>query len=350
MSPNTPGALGYRMPAEWEKHSATWLAWPHNLVTWPQQLPQVQDIFLRMITLLQESEVVHLLVNDADTAAQVRERLRPSVPMGGRVVYHLRPTADAWLRDSGPIFLTSTRRTAAPLALCDWEFNAWGNKYAELLADNALPQHIAAYLGVPCFQPGMVLEGGSIDVNGQGSCLTTEQCLLNANRNPHLSRAEIAGYLQDYLGARQVIWLGQGLAGDDTDGHIDDLARFVDANTIVCVLTDDRHDENYEVLQDNYRRLQTATDHSGQPFRIVPLPMPGCVGTPAGPLPASYANFYIANAVVLVPTYDHPHDHIALQRLQALFPQRQVIGLPCTPLVWGMGAMHCVTQQQPAVL
>ena len=161
---------------------------------------------------------------------------------------------------------------------------------------------------MPRFQPGIVLEGGSIDVNGRGSCLTTEQCLLNANRNPHLSRTEIALYLQDYLGARHTIWLGQGLAGDDTDGHIDDLARFVNATTVVCMLADDPQDENYEVLQENYRRLQTATDQDGQPFRIVPLPMPGSVGTPDGPLPASYANFYIANGVVLVPTYEHPHD------------------------------------------
>lgn len=346
MPPNTPGALGYRMPAEWEKHSATWLAWPHNLVTWPEQLAQVQATFLQMISLLQEHEVVHLLVNDNATAAEVRARLQLS---RAQVVYHVMPTADAWLRDSGPTFLTAKPPAATRLALCDWRFNAWGNKYAELLVDDDLPQHIAAYLGVPRFQPGIVLEGGSIDVNGRGSCLTTEQCLLNSNRNPHLSRTDIAAYLHDYLGAQHTIWLGQGLAGDDTDGHVDDLARFVNPTTIVCMLADDPQDENYEVLQENYQRLQTATDQDGQALRIVPLPTPGSIGTPDGPLPASYANFYIANGVVLVPTYEHRHDHVALRKLQELFPNRRVIGVPCTALVWGMGAIHCVTQQQPAV-
>jgi agmatine deiminase len=302
-----------------------------------------------MITLLQRHETVHVLVNDAGTAVQVRERLLPDVGEAAHVVYHVMPTADAWLRDSGPIFLTPTQAMTAPLVACDWNFNAWGNKYTDLLIDDALPQHIAAWLDVPRVQPGIVLEGGSIDVNGRGSCLTTEQCLLNANRNPHLSRDEIAAYLHNYLGAQQTIWLGQGLVGDDTDGHVDDLARFVDAHTIVCMLSDDPQDVNYAALQDNYRRLCMATDVQGQPFRLVPLPMPGTVATPDGPLPASYANFYIANGVVLVPTYAHPHDAVVLTTLQELFPTRQVHGVPCTALVWGMGAIHCVTQQQPAV-
>ena len=348
MAPNMPTALGYRMPAEWEPHAATWLAWPHNIITWPDQLAQVQDIFLRMIAAVHEHEIVHLLVNDAATAAQVREHLHRSGVVLERVMLHERRTVDAWLRDSGPIFLTATAEASQPIAISDWQFNAWGGKYAALLADNDLPQYIAALLKVPRFEPGIILEGGSIDVNGRGSCLTTEQCLLNPNRNAHLQRVDLERYLHDYLGVEHVIWLGQGIAGDDTDGHVDDLARFVNPTTVVCVLEEDPHDLNYAVLQDNYRRLQAATDQHGHPFQIIPLPMPGPVGPPSGRLPASYANFYIANRVVLVPTYDHPNDQRALTILQHVFPDRHVLGISCEPLVWGLGAIHCVTQQQPA--
>jgi len=349
MAPDTPAALGYRMPAEWELHAATWLAWPHNTVTWPDQLPQVQETFLSMIAALQEQEIVHLLVNDAATAAQVSQRLSSRGVWLERVRLHQWRTADVWLRDSGPIFLTATAGTSRPLAISDWEFNAWGGKYADLLVDNDLPRQIAAFLGVPRCEPGIVLEGGSIDVNGCGSCLTTEQCLLHPNRNPHLQRADIERYLHDYLGVHHIIWLGQGIAGDDTDGHVDDMARFVNPTTVVCALEEDPQDPNYEILQDNYRRLQAATAQDGQPLRIMPLPMPGQVGPASARLPASYANFYVANGLVLVPIYDHPNDQQALAILQDVFPGRRVLGLPCEPLVWGLGAIHCVTQQQPAM-
>ncbi len=348
MAPNMTTALDYRMPAEWELHLATWLAWPHNTITWPDQLPQVQDIFLRMIAALHVQETVHLLVNDTATAVQVKQQLHCHGIRLERVVLHEWPTADAWLRDSGPIFVTTTCGGAQPVAMSDWLFNAWGGKYVDLQADNDVPQRVAAFLDIPRFEPGIVLEGGSIDVNGQGSCLTTEQCLLNPNRNPHLQCSDIERYLHDYLGVRHVIWLGQGIAGDDTDGHIDDIARFVNPTTVVCVLEEDPQDANYAVLQDNYRRLQAATDQDGHALQIMPLPTPGHIGPGAGRLPASYANFYIANGVVLVPTYDHPNDQKALTILQHLFPDRRVLGLHCEPLVWGLGAIHCVTQQQPA--
>ena len=348
MAPNMPTALDYRMPAEWELHLATWLAWPHNPITWPDQLPQVQDIFLRMIAALHAQETVHLLVNDTATAVQVKQQLHCHGIRLERVVLHEWPTADAWLRDSGPIFVTNTCGGAQPVAMSDWRFNAWGGKYVDLQVDNDIPQRVAAFLDIPRFEPGIVLEGGSIDVNGQGSCLTTEQCLLNPNRNPHLQYTDIERYLHDYLGVRQVIWLGQGIAGDDTDGHIDDIARFVNPTTVVCVLEEDPQDANYVVLQDNYRRLQAATDQDGHALQIMPLPTPGHIGPGSGRLPASYANFYIANGVVLVPTYDHPNDQKALTILQHLFPGRRVLGLHCEPLVWGLGAIHCVTQQQPA--
>src|SRR5262249_17455157 len=256
---STPAALGYRMPAEWEPHAATWLAWPHNTTTWPDQLAQVQDIFLRMIAAVQEHETVHLLVNDAATAAQVGQQLHVRGVTSTRVVMHQWRTADTWLRDSGPIFVTAASGASPPVALNDWEFNAWGGKYDDLLPDNDLPRQIAVCLGVPRFTPGIVLEGGSIDVNGRGCCLTTEQCLLNPNRNPHLQRPDIERYLRDYLGVHQVVWLGQGIAGDDTDGHVDDIARFVNPTTVVCGLEEDPQDPNYAVLHENYQRLQAAT-------------------------------------------------------------------------------------------
>ncbi|MEE9150150.1 MAG: agmatine deiminase family protein [Candidatus Tectomicrobia bacterium] len=347
MRPEPPVAHGYRMPAEWETHAATWLAWPHNTDTWPDQLVQVQMIYGHIITALQAREAVHLLVNDASTAARVRHLLALPHLDQPHLTLHQLPTADAWLRDSGPIFLTSMAASVPPLALVDWCFTAWGGKYEELMIDDHLPQHMARILGLPCFRPGIVLEGGSIDVNGRGSCLTTEQCLLHPNRNPHLKRADIEQALYDYLGVHHVIWLGQGIVGDDTDGHVDDIARFVNPTTVVCALTDDPQEVNYAVLQDNYRRLQAATDQDGHPLQVIPLPLPSQVGFPTELLPASYANFYIGNGVVLVPIYNHPHDQVALTILQDVFPHRRVIGIPCEPLVQGLGAIHCITQQQP---
>ena len=337
------------MPAEWEPHAATWLAWPHNTETWPDNLlDDVQAIYLQLLTILQRQETVHLLVNDAATATHVQRLLAQDGFDHPNVVMHTRRTVDAWLRDSGPTFLIAPEQRAAPVALVDWRFTAWGAKYPEMLADDDLPRSIATHLALPRFRPGIVLEGGAIDVNGRGSCLTTEQCLLHPNRNPHLSRQQIERVLHRYLGVQHVIWLGEGIAGDDTDGHVDDIARFVNPTTVVCALSEDPSDPNSACLQDNYQRLQVATDQAGRPLDVIPLPMPGGIGSEAEPLPASYANFYIANGVVLVPTYDHPHDQDALRILQALFPDRRVIGIPCEPLVWGLGALHCITQQQPA--
>ena len=347
MAPDASAGLSYRMPAEWEPHAATWLAWPHNEETWPGRLPQVQAIFLAMIEALHREETVHLLVNDAASAAQVGRLIRERGFDDRAIRLHEIPTADAWLRDSGPIFLTGADRQP-PLAASAWRFNAWGCKYADLQADAGLSQRIASRVGVPCFEPGMVLEGGAIDVNGRGACLTTEQCLLHPNRNPGLRRADIERHLRDTLGVSHIVWLGRGIAGDDTDGHVDDVARFVGPNTVVCALESDPQDANFACLRDNFRRLQAATDAHGRPLEVVPLPMPGRVGSPRERLPASYANFYVANGVVLVPTYGHANDDRALRILQDLSPGRRVVGIPCEPLVWGFGAIHCVTQQQPA--
>ena len=348
MAPDAPAGLGYRMPAEWEPHAATWLAWPHNEETWPGRLPQVQAIFLAMIEALHQEETVHLLVNDAASAARVGRLIRERGFDDRAIRLHEIPTADACLRDSGPIFLTGADRQP-PLAASAWRFNAWGGKYADLQADAGLSQRIASRVGVPCFEPGMVLEGGAIDVNGRGACLTTEQCLLHPNRNPGLRRADIERHLRDTLGVSHIVWLGRGIAGDDTDGHVDDVARFVGPNTVVCALESDPQDANFAPLRDNFRRLRAATDAHGRPLEVVPLPMPGRVGSPRERLPASYANFYVANGVVLAPTYGHANDDRALRILQDLSPGRRVVGIPCEPLVWGFGAIHCVTQQQPAV-
>jgi agmatine deiminase len=334
------------MPAEWHRHAATWLTWPKDPVTWPDRVPQVQAIFIRMAELLAEHEVVNLLVDDDETRQAVQTRL--TSPHARNVRLHVVPTVDSWIRDYGPNFLLGAGGT---LAYNHWGFNAWGGKYESLMADARVPTLLAPLLdGARRFEPGLILEGGSIDVNGTGVVLTTEQCLLNTNRNPQVGRRDIEQALRDYLGVQQVLWLGEGVAGDDTDGHIDDIARFVAADTIVCAVEDDPADANHAPLQDNLERLQAARDAAGKPFRIVTLPMPGRILADGEPLPASYANFYIANSIVLLPVYGHPtNDRRAAEILQPLFPDRRIVPINCEPLVWGMGAIHCVTQQQPAV-
>jgi agmatine deiminase len=337
------------MPAEWEPHAATWLAWPHKEASWPGNFEPIPAVWVEIVRALEAHERVDILVNDAEAAASVRARLRAASVPDRNVVLHLIPTDDAWARDHGPTFITRQVDGRAELAAIDWVYNAWGGKYPPWDNDDVVPQHIAALLGVPLFQPGIVLEGGSIDVNGRGTLLTTEACLLNPNRNPHLTRAPIEEYLRDYLGVRYVVWLGDGIAGDDTDGHIDDLARFVDASTVVTVLETDRRDENYERLRENHERLRCATDQDGRPLRVVTLPMPAPLYYEGQRLPASYANFYIGNGAVLMPVFDDPQDATALRTLHELFPHRRVIGIDARAMVWGLGAFHCVTQQQPAV-
>src|SRR2546422_535487 len=360
MNSPTPAQLGYRMPAEWHRHAATWLSWPKDPETWPDRVPQVEKMFLQMMAALAPHEIVNLLVDDAVTEASVRERC--TFASAENIRFHQIATVDSWIRDYGPNFLIfgthasgvlHTGGVRTGLAFNDWIFNAWGNKYEELKKDNAIPRRLEAILNARRFEPGIVMEGGSIEVNGRGVVLTTEQCLLNRNRNPNLSREEIEQYLKDYVGVEKVLWLREGIVGDDTDGHVDDIARFVSPNTIVAAIEDDPADANYEILQDNLRRLQEMTDLQGHSFEIVTLPMPGIVAGASTSarnldrLPASYANFYIANEVVLAPIFGHANDSCALQTLQQVFPNRGIIGINCEPLVWGMGTIHCVTQQQP---
>jgi agmatine deiminase len=351
MNQPTPAELGYFMPAEWERHAATWLSWPKDPLTWPERVPQVQEIFLQMIAALSPHELVNLLVDDAETEALVRQR--SVFPGAGNLRFHQLPTVDSWIRDYGPNFLLNRKMPA--LAYNDWIFNAWGNKYEELKRDDSIPTQLESTLAVQRFEPGIVMEGGSIEVNGAGIVMTTEQCLLNPNRNPKLDREGIEDYLKNYLDVQQVLWLGEGIVGDDTDGHIDDIARFAGPDVIICALEEDPADANYELLQDNLRRVQQATDLNGRKFEVVTLPMPGVVAASndnspraLDRLPASYANFYIANNVVLAPIFGHANDKRALDTLQRVFPTRRIVAINCEPLVWGLGTIHCVTQQQPA--
>src|SRR5215471_5433657 len=345
---SVPAEKGYYMPAEWRRHDATWLTWPKDPETWPDRVPQVQEIFLQMMAALTPHEIVNLLVDDAATESSVRARC--IFASAANIRFHHLITVDSWIRDYGPNFLITEQGL---LAYNDWTFNAWGDKYEELKKDDAIPARLDAALGARRFEPGIVLEGGSIEVNGAGVVLTTEQCLLNPNRNPSLSQTEIEQYLKDYLGVAKVLWLSEGIVGDDTDGHIDDIARFVSPTTIVCAVEDEPSDANYEILQDNLKRLAQMTDGNGRAFEIVTLPMPGVVGGESTDsrnlerLPASYANFYIANGVVLQPIFGHENDGRALETMRTLFPDRQIVPINCEPLVWGMGTIHCVTQQQP---
>jgi len=346
----TPAELGYRMPAEWEPHRGTWLSWPHKEASWPGKFDPVPAIFASMVRHLADQEEVHINVAGPRMEQEVRRLLADAGPGSGNVYFHYIPTNDAWCRDHGPIFIQRQHEGTRSQAIVDWDFNAWGGKYPPYDLDDVVPTRVADELGVPAFHPGIVMEGGAIDVNGRGTLLTTESCLLNPNRNPQLERPEIEQYLQSYLGVTHILWLGEGIAGDDTDGHIDDLTRFVDPTTVVTVLEDDPADENYEPLQANLERLRGMTDQDGRPLRIVPLPMPKPLWHSGQRLPASYANFYIANGIVLLPTYDPGPDEEACAVLQNLFPDREVIGIDCTDLVWGLGAFHCVTQQWPSVL
>ena len=348
-SPDTPAAFGYRMPAEWAPHRGTWLSWPHKEASWPGKFEPVPRIFARMVGWLAPHEEVHVNVRDAAMEAGVRDVLAAEGVGAVNVFFHHHPTNDAWCRDHGPIFVQRETPRGREEAIVDWGYNAWGGKYPPYDLDDVIPTLVAEELGVPVFHPGIVMEGGSLDVNGAGTLLTTEACLLNPNRNPHLSRLEIERYLRDYLGVTHILWLGDGILGDDTDGHVDDLTRFVGPHTVVTVVEEDPRDENYAPLQENLKRLRSMKDQDGQPLHVLTLPMPRPLEHEGQRLPASYANFYIANGVVLLPTYDRERDPLAIDVLQRCFPDRRVVGIDCTDLVWGLGAFHCVSQQWPAL-
>jgi agmatine deiminase len=340
-----PVELGYRMPAEWERHEATWLSWPRREgISFPESFDRVLPTLRAMVAALVESEQVCINVCNGAHEAEARDVLQ-DVDLA-RVTFHRIPTNEPWCRDHGPIFLT--RDEEPKLAVVDWDYNAWGGKYPPCDLDEVVPTRVAEALQLPVFYPRMILEGGSIDVNGAGALLTTESCLLNKNRNPSLSREEIEQRLEDFLGVREILWLGAGIAGDDTDGHIDDIARFVSETKVVAVVEENRDDENYEPLEENLARLR-GIKISGRKIDTLTMPMPKKTVRQGLRLPASYANFYIANTCVLCPTFADPADETALSILQECFPDRRIVGIDCRELIWGLGTFHCLAQQQPAV-
>ncbi len=361
------------MPAEWERHEATWLTWPTNRTTWPGKLlKRVEEIYVQMIEALLPGEKVHLLVRDPKTAKAVSKRLNGRKYPLSRLIFHEVKTVDTWIRDYGPIFVKKTAVISRPkaekshkaeisryarddknVAFTKWIFNAWGGKYSDLARDNGVVDRIGYLKHFKRLDTGIVMEGGSIDMNGLGTCITTEQCLLTKTRNPKFSKKDIEKILGKYFGVKKVIWLKEGIEGDDTDGHVDDITRFVGPRTIVTAVETDPKDKNHAILDENLRVLKQSSDQDKKPFRIIELPMPGRVGparddTSYTRLPASYANFYIGNKSVLFPVYGSRNDKRALSVIKGIFKQRNVISIECSALVYGLGSIHCVTQQQPA--
>lgn len=345
MASETPHGLGYRWPAEWERHEATWLVWPHKGDSWPGKLERIPPVFVEMVRALVPGEAVRILVRSPEDARSVEGQLRASGVRLDAVELVGIATDDSWVRDHGPVFVTRNRELAA----VDWGYNAWGGKYPPWDLDAQVARRVADRLGVRCFDGRMILEGGSIEGDGEGTILTTESCLLNPNRNPSLGRDQIEERLGAFLGAEKVLWLGDGIVGDDTDGHVDDLARFVAPGVVVTAIEEDPSDDNHAPLAENLRRLEAMTDARGRSLEVRVLPMPRPLYEGGDRLPASYANFYVGNAAVLVPTFADPADDRALQTLQECFPDRRVVGIDARDLVWGLGAFHCLTQQQPAV-
>jgi len=351
---SAPGRRGCRWPAEWEPHRATWLSWPHNAETWPDLLPSVEDAFCEIVRALLPGEAVEIHVADAVMAARVRARLAGAgIERLDLVRFHSVPTNDAWIRDHGGIFVLGPPGAEAPLELIDFEFDSWGGKYPPWDLDAAVPAAMAAVRGVPCYEAGFVLEGGAIEGDGEGTILTTESCLLNPNRDrPGLDRSKtnLERWLAETLGARKVLWLADGIEGDDTDGHIDDLTRFVAPGRVVTVVESDATDPNHPILESNRRRLEGMSDATGRHLEVIPLPSPGRILGPGGRLPASYANFYLANQGVLLPVFDVPADREAIRVLEACLPDRSILPIPARALVHGLGTVHCLTQQEPATL
>lgn len=335
------------MPAEWARHEATWLTYPKNPDSWPGKIETIYPSYHLFVKVLAESEVVHINVDDERMLHHVKAELEEVDCNMQNIRLHIIPSNDAWCRDHGPAFLLN-RNDAASRAIVNWNHNAWGGKYPYEL-DTEVPVRIhELFPDMPLFSPGIVMEGGSIDVNGCGDLLTTTSCLLNPNRNPHLNQDQIEAYLRDYYGVDNIIWLGDGIVGDDTDGHVDDISRFVSEDTILTAVEYDAWDENYEPLQKNLRMLGRCRLASGKQPTIVELPMPDVVFYDNQRLPASYANFYIANDKIIFPTYRCLTDNEAAYILEACFPDREVIGIDSTDIIWGLGSFHCLSQQMPA--
>jgi agmatine deiminase len=345
-SPKTPAESGFRMPPEWEPHEATWISWPFDDELWEGYLEPVRNDVAGLVALIARFEPVRLNVRDEECERDAKARLGKKGVRMDRIQFHVMPLNDAWFRDNGPLFV---RNEAGKVALTDWVFNAWGEKYSPWDADDAAPERVAQALGMQRFEVPVVLEGGALEVNSQGVCLTTRSCLLSQHRNPEMTQNEYERVLHEQLGLKHICWLEGGMKDDHTDGHIDTIVRFADDKTILCTLEEDEADPNHSTLLHNYQLLQNMRDHEGNPFDIVRLPTPVKKPTLGGKrLPLTYANFYVGNGFVAVPTYDDRNDERALEIIRGCFSGREVVGLPAVGLITGGGAFHCITQQQPA--
>ena len=343
-----PSQDGFYFPAEWSPHEATWLSWPHKEASWPGKIDSIFRVYSQFIQILSLGEQVCINIRDEAMESFARNWLeREKVDLSKIRFFHF-PTNDAWCRDHGPSFLISPGFPPKKV-IVDWGYNAWGNKYPPFDLDDCIPTRIGEVLSLPVYYPGIIMEGGSVEFNGKGTVLTTRSCLLHPNRNPDLSKEEIEVYLKNYYGVSQVLWLGDGITGDDTDGHIDDLTRFVAEDTVITVLEENKGDENFVPLQENLKALKRMRILNGKQLQIAELPLPAPVFYEGTRLPASYANFYIANQAVIVPTFRDKNDQRALDILQDCFPNRPVIGLDSIDLIWGLGSFHCLSQQEPAL-
>lgn len=340
----SPAERGFYFPAEWHPHQATWLSWPVNTDTWPRLQEMLPD-YAKFVAAISRAEEVHINLPAGSAREKALELLAQTNAQIDKIFFHDKISNDAWCRDHGPSVLLHSENSER--LILDWEYNAWGGKYPPFDQDNGVPAFVAHHFGIDSVQPGIVLEGGSVDFNGQGTVLTTTHCLLNPNRNPHLNQAQIEKILCDNFGVAQVLWLGDGIVGDDTDGHVDDITRFVNSDTVITVVEQDKKDDNYAPLQENLRELQKMRLANGKQLNIVELPMPAPLIVDGERLPASYGNFYICNAGVIVPTFNDKNDDKALDLLQSLFLDRPVIGLDSTRIVWGLGSFHCLSQQIP---
>lgn len=344
----TPRELGYYFPAEFHQHVATWLSWPHKEASWPGKINTIFPHYSRFVKYLADSELVRINVADEAMKAFATGHLQPAGVNMGNVEFFLHPTNDAWCRDHGPAFLINPNAEKKK-AVVDWNYNAWGGKYPPFDQDDIIPTRIARHFDLPLFEPGIIMEGGSVEFNGKGTILTSTCCLLNENRNPHLNREQVEKYLYDYYGAEQVLWVDEGIVGDDTDGHIDDTIRFVNEDTVLTVVETDKQDENYQILQQNLHQLKAMRLLNGKQLNIIELPMPAALICEDQRLPASYANFCISNKYVIVPTFQCDKDDTALDIISGCFPGREVVGVDSTDIIWGLGSFHCLSQQEPAV-
>jgi len=345
---NTPSQLGYYFPAEFAKHDATWLSWPHKEASWPGKIDLIFVYYAQFIKEIARHEQVCINISDHAMKDFALTIINDAGADLNKISFHFNPTNDAWCRDHGPAFLINPA-AGQKKVIVDWNYNAWGNKYPPFDLDDVVPSLIAKEYNIPVYYPGIVMEGGSVEFNGEGTVLTSESCLLNKNRNPHLKKPEIECYLQDYYGVQQVLWVPNGIAGDDTDGHIDDTVRFVSSDTVLTVTEDKKNDENYSLLQANLKALNKMRLMNGKQLNVVELPMPDAVVHEGQRLPASYANFYITNGSVIVPTYRCDKDGKALQIIAECFTSRNVVGIDSTEIIWGLGSFHCLSQQEPGV-